>query len=177
MKNNKYLLKQLTSDIERLQYKIEHRCISNVRSFVARTLIKSGIAIDYALPFIISSVLAYNNLISEGYNPLHFDDVAVKAGIETIDTSSGVHIEHISFDFIYDNRLIEYSTGWIINDNNLYERTVTSYKLNDEFSYHIPSKEYIDICTKGYEDFNFDKIILDKALTDTVDNIPKKLKK
>ena len=51
--------------------------------------------------------------------------------IEMIDTSSGRHLEYISYDTSCDDKLIEYSTGWIINDYGLYERTVTSYRLND----------------------------------------------
>lgn len=51
------------------------------------------------------------------------------------------------------------------------------YIMNEQFDYHIPSREYINICMKGYEDFGFDKEILNQALYDTIDNLPKILKK
>lgn len=51
------------------------------------------------------------------------------------------------------------------------------YVMNQYFDYHLPSEEYITTCMDGYEDFGFDKAILEKALADTIDNLPKKLKK
>lgn len=51
------------------------------------------------------------------------------------------------------------------------------YIMNQHFDYHLPSKEYIETCTEGYKNFGFDQTILEKALTDTIDNLPKKLKK
>lgn len=51
------------------------------------------------------------------------------------------------------------------------------YIMNREFEYHLPSDEYVSTCMEGYEDFGFNKTILEKALTDTIDNLPPKLKK
>lgn len=51
------------------------------------------------------------------------------------------------------------------------------YLMNQYFDYHLPSAEYIKTCMDGYEDFSFDKTILEKALVDTMDNLPKKLRK
>ena len=48
------------------------------------------------------------------------------------------------------------------------------YIMNDDFDYHIPSNDYIQICKQGYKDFSFDENVLDKALEDTLDNLPKK---
>lgn len=133
MKNNNKLVKKLTKDIDRLQNKIEHRKLYNIRNFVVKVLLKSGIAIDYALPFIFAAIIIANSQASKGNAPFRIDEIIEKAGIETIDTSNGIHIEHISYDYNYDDELIEHSTGWIINEKGLYERTVTSYRLNDEF--------------------------------------------
>lgn len=133
MNNSQELFEKLTKDINKLQYKMEHRNLYNIRNFVVRALLKSGIALDYALPFLLSAIVLANAHSSKGNAPFHIDEIVEEANIETIDTSSGIHVEHISFDFNYDNEYIEYSTGWIINDRGLYERTVTSYRLNDEF--------------------------------------------
>lgn len=51
------------------------------------------------------------------------------------------------------------------------------YVMNEYFDYHLPSEEYINTCLEGYEKFGFDRVILDRALKDTIDNLPKKLKK
>lgn len=134
MINSNELIKKLTNDVNRLQNKIEHRKLYNIRNVVVRSLLKSGIAIDYALPFILAAIIIANSQASKGNAPFHIDEVTEKAGIETIDTSNGIHLEHISYDFSYDDELIEHSTGWIINEKGLYERTVTSYRLNDEIN-------------------------------------------
>lgn len=140
MISNHELVEKLTNDVNRLQNKIEHRNLYNVRNFVIKALLKSGIAIDYALPFILAAIIIANSQASKGNAPFHIDEIKEKAGIETIDTSSGIHLEHISYDFSYDDELIEHSTGWIINDKGLYERTVTSYRLNDEINFEDTEK-------------------------------------
>lgn len=132
MLTNDKLIKKLNKDVDRLQNMIEHRKFYNICNFVIRALLKSGIAIDYALPFIVSALIIINIYAEKGNVPFRIDEVMKKANIETIDISSGIHIEHLSYDFDYDNELIEYSTGWFKNDNGLYERTVTSYKISDE---------------------------------------------
>lgn len=146
MIDNNELMKKLTKDANRLQNKIEHRKLYNIRNAVVRSLIKSGIAVDYALPFIIVAMIIANAQISKGNAPFRVDEIVEKAGIETIDTSSGIHLEHLSYDFDYDDELIEYSTGWIVNEQGLYERTVTSYRLNDDID--LENKEKILEMTK-----------------------------
>ena len=47
------------------------------------------------------------------------------------------------------------------------------YVMNQCFDYHLPSEEYIATCMEGYENFEFDKTILEKALEDTIHNLPK----
>lgn len=53
------------------------------------------------------------------------------------------------------------------------------YVMNKNFDYHLPRLEYIETCLEGYNDFGFDRAILDKAFKDTIDNLPKvkKIKK
>lgn len=132
MKNRDELIKKLTKDVNELKNKIEYRNLYNVRNFVIRQLIKSGIALDYAFPFILTAVIIANIQSAKGNSPFHVDEIIEKASIETIDTSTGIHIENISYDFSYEKELIEYSTGWIINEKGLYERTVTSYRLSND---------------------------------------------
>ena len=132
MLNNKKLVNKLTKSVRKLEKNIEHRKLYNIRNFVIRTLLKSGIAIDYAFPFICAAIIGAYYTASDDNTPFYFDEITEKAKIETIDTSSGIHIEHVSYDFDYEDELIEHSTGWHINDKGLYERTITSYRLNDK---------------------------------------------
>ena len=158
MIDNNELMKKLTKDANRLQNKIEHRKLYNIRNAVVRSLIKSGIAVDYALPFIIVAMIIANAQTSKGNAPFRVDEIVEKAGIETIDTSSGIHLEHLSYDFDYDDELIEYSTGWIVNEQGLYERTVTSYRLNDDID--LENKEKILEMTKDDIDNALGYIVL-----------------
>lgn len=134
MKNRNELVNKLSKDVKKLENKIEHRKIYNIRNFVVKSLLKSGIAIDYALPFILASIVIAHSYSAKGNAPFHIDEITEKASIETIDTSSGIHLENVSYDFSYDDELIEYSTGWVTNDKGLYERTVTSYRISDEIN-------------------------------------------
>lgn len=51
------------------------------------------------------------------------------------------------------------------------------YIMNRQFDYHIPSEEYVESCNIGYDDFGFDKTILDEAYNYSVSNRTKQFKK
>jgi len=57
------------------------------------------------------------------------------------------------------------------------KRKALIYIMREEFTYHIPSKNYINTCEIGYENFGFDKTILDEALAYSISNIPSPKKK
>ena len=130
--NRTELVNKFSNDVKRIENIIKHRNIYNARNFAIRALIKSGIAIDYALPFILMGIIVAHLQTLKGDAPFHIDEITEKANIETIDTSSGKHLEYISYDNTYSDESLEYSTSWVINENGLYERTITSYRLNDE---------------------------------------------
>lgn len=58
-----------------------------------------------------------------------------------------------------------------------WKRKALIYVMKDMFSYHVPSDSYIRTCEEGYDDFGFDKMILDEALTYSLSNTPKQLRK
>lgn len=140
MKNNNQLIEKLSNDINGLQNKIEHRVQYNIRNSIITVLLKCGIAADYIIPFIVSAIIIANVKIANGKDPFHLDEISEKPSIETIDTSSGIHLEYISYDFEYEDELIEHSTGWTINDKGLYERTITSYRLNNKIDLNDTEK-------------------------------------
>lgn len=138
MDNRQQLLNKLSNDIKKMENEIEHKKRYNLRNSIVRALIKSGIAIDYALPFILATIM-----VSTGFKenaPFHIDEIREKAAIETIDTSNGIHLEHISYASSYNEEAIEHSTGWMINNQGLYERTVTSYRLDSSIDLNDTDK-------------------------------------
>jgi len=132
MKNNDVLVNKLIEDEKKLKYKIEKRNLYNIKSLPLKLLIKSGIAIDCALPYILATIILSNTPLFNENSPFFTDKIIEKARVETIDTSNGFHIEHLSYDYYYSDKFLEHSTGWVRNDEGLYERVVTSYKLNDD---------------------------------------------
>ena len=66
-----------------------------------------------------------------------------------------------------------YSKDYIpITVNNKTKKALI-YVMNEYFDYHLPSQQYIETCEKGYNDFGFNQSILNTALIDTFDNLPK----
>lgn len=132
MKEKDKIVNKFSNEVDRLEKHLKYRTLYNYRNLVIKCLIKSGIFLDYAFPFILSTlVILYCKM--DGNLPFYMDDIKEYVNFETIDTSSGVHMENTSLDsFDYDYDSIEYSTGWVINDFSLYERVVTSYRISDE---------------------------------------------
>ncbi len=131
MMDREKLVDKLSHDVKKMENKIEYIKLYNIRNAIIKTLIKSGIIVDYALPFLLSTIIVSSFQFSKNNPPFIEDEISVKARIETIDTSNGGHIEHLSYDFEYSDKMIQYSTGWTINERGLYQRTITSYRLNN----------------------------------------------
>lgn len=161
MLSKQQLLSNLKKDIKSLEFKVEHRLFFNIINVIAIVLIKLGISIDYAIPFILSTILIFNIHSKQNHTPFAIDQVTEKAKIELFDTSSGIHIENRSFDYNYDNRSFEHSTAWYVNEYGLYERTVTTYQINDSIdlnnidSIFKMTKEQIE---KSFTILNIEKI-------------------
>ena len=134
------MIKKLTNEIKRLESMIEYRKIYNIRNLLIKPLIKTGIVLDYALPYLLAAIITAYYQTSSGNAPFIADEVYEKTRIETIDTSSKNHVEHYSYDIKYNDKSLEYTTGWVKNDNNLYQRTVTSYRLNDSIDLYNTEK-------------------------------------
>lgn len=132
MKDRNELVNKLSTEVSSLEKRIEHRKLYNIRNFVISMVLKSGIFIDYALPFILASIIVAQIYTEKENAPFIIDKIKEKASVETVDTSSGIHLENISYDFKYGDDILEHSTGWITNDNGLYERTITIYQISDK---------------------------------------------
>lgn len=136
MINNEELIEKLTKNVKKIQDKIEFKNLYNIRNIVVRLLLKSGICIDFALPFITALLVILNISSVKDDLPFHIDEITVDANIETIDASNDAILDN-SF---YDGEIVEYLTEWTMNDGGIYERVVTSYKLDDKLSSSDKSK-------------------------------------
>lgn len=136
MINNEELIEKLTKNVKKIQDKIEFKNLYNIRNIVVRLLLKSGICIDFALPFITALLVILNISSVKDDLPFHIDEITVDANIETIDASNDAILDN-SF---YDGEIVEYLTEWTMNDRGIYERVVTSYKLDDKLSSSDKSK-------------------------------------
>jgi len=122
---------KLKKDIKKYEKKLKIRPLYNTGSITIKTILKYGIIVDYALPYIASGlILAYAGNKFLDNLPFHKDVVLRRMNIETIDSSYGYHSEKETIDDIKYEKRIEYSTAWSINEDGMYTRTVTHFKLN-----------------------------------------------
>lgn len=138
MLNKEEMMKKLNKDAEALKKQIEHKKLCNLKNTLIRYLIKSGIVLDSFAPIIISATINCIIIINLDNDQ---NNKEIKASCKIIDTSTGIHMKNSSFDIKYDENSIEYSTGWKLNENGLYERIVTTYKIDD--SIDLNNKEEI----------------------------------
>lgn len=132
----------LTDDVSILENKINNIEFVNKKNKILKALVKIGIKLESARPYITAAILTFYLNPSMINNPPFFlNDLKIKEQIETIDTSSGFYEEKRSFDKEYKEEKLQYSTGWIKNKNGLYERTIISYKLIDDID--LNNKEEI----------------------------------
>ena len=131
MSSNK-IVREFTKDVNDLQFKIEHRKLYNTRTFLMRLLIKSGMALNRSFPFILSSALVLNSSSYKENKVFQRDVVSKPAYIQSIDMSNGGHEDNVCAN--NGRNMVEYSTGWSINNQGLYERTVVSFNVNKKIN-------------------------------------------
>lgn len=123
------LLEVFTKNTRKIENIIKYRHLYNIRNFAARLLIKSGIALDYALPFILASIIVANIYIQTGSLPFAQTDETKSMSYSNIEDGNQEKASENEVSSLED---MEYSTGWVVNDRGLYERIVTSYRINPE---------------------------------------------
>lgn len=165
MRNKAQFYKTLVKQEKKLQNKMDHPKLYNIRNLAIRTLLKSGIAIDYALPFIMSSIIVGSIQARLGITPLILDDKVVHPSIETIDTSSGLHLQKISYDFNYDEEFLDYKISHDFRCYQYNEYLYTTVNLKNAL-------EFVDLIF----DNNLDKVYFLrqylKSFQEIYENIP-----
>lgn len=155
--NHKYkLVNKISNDIKKIEFTVNHNRISNILNCSLKVLIKGGLIIDYIAPFFLTGLITFNIQANCHRIPFYYDEKDQTVNIETLDTSNGIHQEYISSDYKYNRKFIEYSTGWTIDNNGLYSRMVTSYRLSDQIDLNDQQKI-----------FNMSKEELEKLLVTT----------
>ena len=159
MRRNNYmikkekLIKKLKRKISSEERQLKHKNLYNLRNYIIKGLLKTGIALDYAFPFIVSSFIIFNAEKDKGNIPFINNQVTETAYVKETITSTGIEKENISYDDEFDERSFQYSTSWKINDNGQYERKVTTYKIDD--SIDLSEYETLFAMTKEEIDNSF----------------------
>lgn len=71
---------------------------------------------------------------------------------------------------IYEGYPKLYEKRYISVTINKFKHKALIYVMKNNFDYHLPSSDYIDICLQGYNDFEFDKELLNRAYDYTKTN-------
>ena len=120
----------INKEVEALDQKVNHTKMYNCKEFLKRTGIKAISIVHHVTPFVMASLLI-STLNTTGRKPFERNTVEEHAIVSTIDTSSGYHHESSTFDYDYDYRSLEYTTGWEEKDG-CYNRTIYEYEISDK---------------------------------------------
>ena len=131
MLDKKTLLRNLSNELKILESQVEGRKLYNFKCYVINIFVKSGIAIDYAFPFILSGFIIFNGLKLTGMTPFYRSEIQKSKKVEKMITSSGIEKSKEFGTYTDYEEAFSYSTGWKINEDGLYERVETFYQLND----------------------------------------------
>lgn len=133
MNESEKYIDHLTKELNDLEQKITNKDSYNKRNKKIKKRLKTGLTITFLLPAIVSSFLAYYGFKKINKTPFKIDKIQSYAKIITTTTNTQKHNEKIVYDetLNYSNTY-EYSTAWKLNENNLYEREVYVYRINED---------------------------------------------
>lgn len=120
----------INNEVKALDQKVNHVKMYNCKVFLKRTGIKAISIVHHVTPFVMASLLI-STLNITGRKPFERKTVEEHAIVSTIDTSSGYHHESSTFDYDYDYRSLEYTTGWEEKDG-YYNRTIYEYEISNK---------------------------------------------
>lgn len=111
------LEKDIIKDINRNKKIIKYHQLYSIKSLIIKLLLKSGILLDYAYPYILSILIMLNVGFYKNHKPFDYDP-AKKITTENIYDSN--NNTEINFDnnIIYDNDYLIYRTPWELVDGN-----------------------------------------------------------
>lgn len=134
------LMHTLTKEYQDLKEKVKNRESYNKKMKKYRNLLKLGIKLNLWFPYIISTIYFTHQFQKEGNLPFIFDQIKEYANVKTIDTSNNRHLEYVSYDENYDDELIQYSTKWVKDDNDLFTRNIITYRIDNNLDLNDTKK-------------------------------------
>ena len=139
------LKNKLETEIAQSEYKIKNFKAYNIKAFCKRTLLKGGIAARKVAPFMLASYLVLVSPIFHDHLP--FTKEVTYKGINaiTMQTSNGYYEKFTSFDFEYKMDEIHYSTAFVQDEDGLYSRTETVFKMPEDFRIKYSNPEIFQI--------------------------------
>lgn len=155
MTSKEKFIKSLRDDVKQKEKQIKYNKQYNTKNLLIKILIRSG----YILPVVITSVITFNMLKKINKTPFVIDKVSSYAKVITTDTSIKKTKEEIIYKEGYTYLpTFEYSTGWKLNKNNLFEREIISYRINEFISKDTTE----EILSMSKEEINDKFIIINK---------------
>ncbi len=105
----------------------------NLKCYLVRAVIKSGIAIDYVLPFMISTALLSYLKFNSTDRPFFIDKVKEYQVRQNIVTSTGIDEERILYGEKNNRNELEFSTPWTY-ENGIYTRQQVIYESDPKLN-------------------------------------------
>ena len=140
MSDEEKLLKSLTKEVKDMESMIKNAKLYKLKKQFKKNLIKSGIVLNHIIPYALASFISYGSVSAIGYNPFSYEKVKENAKIETFETSTGLNRKTSSKDIEYGSNSFGHTTSWKLNDNGLYERTITVYEIDDSIDLYDTDK-------------------------------------
>lgn len=135
MKSREEFIRNLKKEVDELEKQINNDETSKVKNKKIKKTAKIGLTTAFILPVIASSFIVYNGLKKINMTPFKIDKVTSCAKIITTKTTTNKYKEKVTYEHNFKYcPTFEYSTGWKLNENNLFEREITAYRLNDEIN-------------------------------------------
>ena len=131
------LIQNLQQNIKLLEHKIQKVNLYCNHKMLFHLIINSKLVLERCLPFILSTTILTSIFAISGDMPFKKDKIIKNSEIDTIDTSNGIHREYViptSKNFLNFFE-IQYTTGWKISPEGIYERELTTYKIDDTIEF------------------------------------------
>lgn len=131
MKTKRELLNELKKEIEDLHFAITNTKAYNKKVRQKNMLYNMLLFFNRAFPYILSLVITINLNMFKKNSPFLIDEVADYISFEELYTSTGGVKRKTSFDIDYNSEIFEYSTGWTLDEYDLYEKVTTYYRYSE----------------------------------------------
>lgn len=133
MKSREKFISDLKKELNDLEEQVKYNKFYKTKNTITKAILKTGITTIFLLPSMVSIAITCNGFKKFNLTPFKLDKVHSYAKIITTDTTTQKHNEEeVYLDGFEYSPTFEYSTGWILNKNNLFEREVSVYRLNED---------------------------------------------